>query len=166
MGHAHMVRYVRNISLLFDQRHYLLQFVPYKSRKRHMGTQENAFFRLIQAPPYESLFKTWTEQQLTILAPPDDHVHYVSRNYGTSQMLAFVKGHVLKESPFFIGQFVSEADKAVMEVQATEKSIGKEKMNQLFRKGSSNNLLDEKKIRYLKTLKGLNCLMHINPQNC
>jgi hypothetical protein len=115
-----------------------------------MTSDSSAFFRLLQAPPYDTQFKHWTDQQYIILVPPNGEVEYVSSTFGTSQMNMFVKGHVLKESPFFVGQFTSEADKSITEV-VEEKLINTPR---LLRKTSSNNLLEKKVIKVLKTTKG------------
>lgn len=118
--------------------------------------EDSSFFNLLSTSPYEALFKQWTDQQAIILIPPEHEVQYVIKraNFGTTQMMAFVKSHILKESAFFLGQYTSETDKSLMEVVETDR---KAPLSTLFRKTSSGNLLsgndDKKSLEIFKDIK-------------
>ncbi|KAL0481134.1 hypothetical protein AKO1_011193 [Acrasis kona] len=85
-------------------------------------------------------------QKCTILIPPDNQVQLVLDTFSTPKVKQFVRGHILKESPLFLGQFVTEDGKHVRE----EFSIRSNKQA-LF---SKNNQDDVSKIRHLEVIRG------------
>ncbi|KAG2377893.1 hypothetical protein C9374_008978 [Naegleria lovaniensis] len=102
------------------------------TRKKRVFTIEGAtFWKILLAN--KQYLHSCMEAQKTICIPPDEEVEYVFHHlkYPASKLQAFIKDHILSNSPLFVGEFITDRGNHLSENKEKFEILEKEKRKTL-----------------------------------
>ncbi|EFC45695.1 vacuolar sorting protein 9 domain-containing protein [Naegleria gruberi] len=97
------------------------------ARKRNLNLDSSLFWDILSES--KQYLQSCRDAQKTICIPPDDELNYVinTLKYSGAKFQAFMKDHILSNSPLFIGEYVTDRGNQICENSELYENLSRQK---------------------------------------